>query len=214
MLKHLLNLDLPAIDNDSLRQIVLNLKSTLSNIKLDRYESFVLIILKLSVRTISDETVAFCIHHLQHLDDLSLMFCEQLTGDCLYPYKETQETELVAEPESSPAEEDQSEFASKPRKPDLSLPVLPMTSLYLGGNINVASTALSYFVQRTPLLKNLSIPALVTVNDSTLNRIGKCCPRLQHLNVSLCKKVSTLGVKMLTRRCHALKVRSALFSFD
>jgi hypothetical protein len=215
----ILNLsDCRNLDGEHWVKIVVALRKTLSTVKLDRCVS------------VSNKAIQFLIRKLRILDELSLMFCTQLTDQCLLPddirVDQQHETppiiggrnvmggdlgqqagaladlDLIVVQEQ--AEHHHGRLLRKYKSP-WPLRSLQLRTLYLGGNMNMTEAAICFFVTRTPKLKTLSIPALLTVKDTTLIRIGKACPRLQHLNTSICHKVSTQGVIGLVRRCRNLR---------
>jgi hypothetical protein len=152
-------------------KIAQSLRKTLTTVKLDR------------CGRLSNKSIQFLIRKLKYLDELSLMFCAQLTDDCLFPDDikvintlldplqppETLEADQIEEGEN------EEEVLNDPNdlvrvlraaetnrrkkfKTEVPLRPLPIKSLYLGGNLNMTEASVSFFVARTPKLKTLSIP--------------------------------------------------------
>jgi len=127
---------------------------------------------------ISDKAVFYALSNLVNLQEISLMFCEQLSGHSLCG-----ETNFDVENSIT----------------------YQLQHIYLGGSSNISEKSLVDFFRKCPKLKTCSIPAINEVADPTLITIGSHCPNLQHLNIALCPLVSTVGVHEILCKCKNMK---------
>ncbi|GAA6063349.1 hypothetical protein JCM10212_004370 [Sporobolomyces blumeae] len=65
-----------------------------------------------------------------------------------------------------------------------------LTSIDLTGCTSITSAALDDLLTRSQHLERVNVFALTAVDDSHMDTLGRCCPRLSSLNVSRCKNLN------------------------
>jgi len=125
---------------------------------------------------IDDNCITYALSKIRHLQELSLMFCVQLTDKALMTNDQSTDKQC-----------------------------LQLRHIFLGGNTNLTEKSVLDLVDSSPKLKTCSIPAIPAISDLTLVHLGKACLAVQHVNVALCINITPLGVRSLVEGCKNLK---------
>jgi hypothetical protein len=178
-------LECTLLTGESVVAIVDALKDKIKFLKLDKCPN------------IDDNSVYFALSKAIQLQEISLMFCGQLTEKAL----------LGKQPSEEVKEGFVEDILSQNQSliHHLSPPVYQLKHLYLGGNMEMPEHAVMKMIQCCPRLKTCSIPAILGITDNCLIAISKHCPSLQHINVSLCSSVSSVGVIEIVKGCKMMK---------
>jgi hypothetical protein len=157
---------LNVLSDTSLMQIINVLYPTLMTLKIDR------------CNRISDNSIKLILQKCRQLNELSVMFCSQLTDaafDCL----------------------------EIPNKDDHRIK-LQLKHAYLGGT-EFTDKSIMRISWYCPKLKILTIPYLKELTDLAMLRVGRECTRLQHLNVALCAKLTPAAVTYILSHCPRMR---------
>ncbi|KAI0027965.1 hypothetical protein K488DRAFT_59981 [Vararia minispora EC-137] len=73
-----------------------------------------------------------------------------------------------------------------------------LTTVNLAGCNALTTAALHYLLDRSPALVSLNVRGLLAVTNETCEVLARACPCLTVLNMSRCKSLSGLGIRLLT----------------
>lgn len=141
---------------------------------------------------IDDKSVYYCLNKVTQLQELSIMFCGQLTEKALLGDTTQQQNE-------------QGNFVAHSDDFESSQWVYQLRHIYFGGLMEMPEHAVISIIEHSPKLKTCSIPAILGITDTCLHKIANSCPSLQHINISLCNSVTSEGPIKLIEKCKMLK---------